>query len=147
MFARARPLMALAVVLILLLGLAGIHETQARPATAAAPAEEGVRLTQIATCDQLQDGQPLDVAVIFSTAAGRVLCYNRFENIPARTEIIHNWYHRDALSSRVRLMLNPPTWSTYSHIQLRPQDLGPWRVEVTDARGRLLGLVRFSVTE
>jgi hypothetical protein len=105
------------------------------------------RLTQIAVCEELRDSQPLDAAIVFSASTGRLICFNRFDNVALRTEIYHSWYHRDTLSSRVRLMLTPPAWSTYSTIQLRPQDLGPWRVEVTDADGRVLGLVRFSVTE
>jgi hypothetical protein len=41
----------------------------------------------------------------------------------------------------------PPRWITYSTIQTRASDIGPWRVEVTDEQGALLQILRFSIVE
>jgi hypothetical protein len=51
------------------------------------------------------------------------------------------------LSTKKKLFLKPPSWSTYSSIQLREADKGPWRVEVTDDKGKLFATLRFSVTD
>jgi hypothetical protein len=51
------------------------------------------------------------------------------------------------LSTQVRLRLHPPNWATFSTIQLREADKGPWRVEVTDQDGRIFTILRFSITD
>ncbi len=104
-------------------------------------------LVRAVICEGLKAGQPLGPAVIFSVRLGRIACLAEFEGVAERSEVFHTWYQRDSLSSRVRLALSPPRWSTFNSIQLQPEDIGPWRVEITDAKGRLLQILRFSVTE
>jgi len=38
-------------------------------------------------------------------------------------------------------------WSTYSQIQLRETDKGPWRVEISDQNGKVFDVLRFSITD
>jgi hypothetical protein len=45
------------------------------------------------------------------------------------------------------LTLKPPRWSTFSSIQLREADKGPWRVEIVDEKDRLHKTLRFSITD
>ena len=63
------------------------------------------------------------------------------------TATLHKWYRRGELITTKRLTLKPPRWSTYSSIQLREADKGPWRVEIWDDYNHLLDTLRFSVTE
>ncbi|OIP43322.1 MAG: hypothetical protein AUK25_01435 [Desulfobacteraceae bacterium CG2_30_51_40] len=95
----------------------------------------------------LKDGLLQNQAVAFSVGLGRVICYSSFDPVPQRSFIYHNWYYRDRLSTRTRLVLMPPRWNTYSYIQLREADKGPWRVEITTEEGRLLRVLRFSITD
>ena len=46
-----------------------------------------------------------------------------------------------------KLTLNPPKWSSFSSIQLRESDKGPWRVEINNENGDILKVLRFSITE
>jgi hypothetical protein len=104
-------------------------------------------ITSAVMCEDVQDRQPLNEGVVFSIGIGRVCCYTTFDDVPDKTYITHNWYNRDNLSTKIKLQLQPPRWTTYSAIQLRVSDKGPWRVEISDSEGRILQVLRFSVTE
>lgn len=104
-------------------------------------------LIQALICEDMKDGIPSNPAVAFSISAGKIYCYTLFDQIPEDTVVYHHWFFRDKPSARIRLTLKSPRWSTYSSIQLREADKGPWRVEISDAGGRVLKTLRFSVTD
>ena len=104
-------------------------------------------LVKAAMCEEVKKSTPKNQAVVFSMNLGRVFCYTSFDPVPEKTIIHHNWFYRDKLSSKINLVLNPPRYSTYSRIQLRENDKGPWRVEITDKRGNILDILRFSVVD
>ena len=104
-------------------------------------------LGQAVICEEIFANAPRNRTVIFSVAKEKVICYTTFDSVPEKTFIYHNWFHKDIPSSRLRLVLRPPSWSTYSSIQIRKTDIGPWRVEITDAKGQILRVLRFSITE
>jgi hypothetical protein len=104
-------------------------------------------LIDAAMGEGIKDGALQNQAVVFSVMLGRVICHSSFDPVPQRTFIYHNWYFRDRLSTKIRLVLMPPRWSTYSYIQLREADKGPWRVEITTEDGRILKVLRFSITD
>ena len=98
-------------------------------------------------CEEIFNNAPRNPTVIFSAAREKAVCYSAFDPVSQKTVIFHNWFHRDVPSAKIQLTLNPPRWSTYSSIQLRKTDIGPWRVEITDEKGQILGVLRFSVTD
>ena len=104
-------------------------------------------LGQAVMCEEVLHEEPRNQTVVFSVAKERAVCFTDFESVPEKTFIYHNWYHKDVPSSRIRLVLRPPRWSTYSDIKIRKTDIGPWRVEITDATGQVLRVLRFSITE
>ncbi len=104
-------------------------------------------LSEAAMGEGIREGALQNQAIAFSVSLGRVICYSAFDPVPQRTFIYHNWYYRDRLSTKTRLVLMPPRWNTYSYIQLREADKGPWRVEITTEDGRLLRVLRFSITD
>jgi hypothetical protein len=106
-----------------------------------------VTLVEAAMGEGIREGALQNQAVAFSVSLGRVICYSAFDPVPLRSFIYHNWYYRDRLSTKTRLVLMPPRWNTYSYIQLREADKGPWRVEITTEDGRLLKVLRFSITD
>lgn len=112
----------------------------------AASAEKPV-ISSAVLCEDVQERQPLYEGVVFSIGIGKIFCYTLFDPVPEKTFITHNWYNRDNLTTKIKLSLQPPRWTTYSAIQLRESDKGPWRVEITDSEGRILQVLRFSVTE
>jgi hypothetical protein len=106
-----------------------------------------LRLSEALMCEEIVSNAPQNPTVVFSASREKAVSFTVFDPVPQKTVIYHNWYHRDVPSARIRLELNPPRWSTYSSIQLRKTDIGPWRVEITDDKGKIFGVLRFSVTD
>lgn len=102
-------------------------------------------ITEAMMCEKVENLTPVRPAVLFPVALGQVYCYTSFDKVPAPTMIYHRWYHRDELSTQTRLRLYPPKWATYSVVQLRETDKGPWRVEISDQTGLVIGVLRFSI--
>jgi len=109
--------------------------------------DEKLTLVQAAMCEGIKEYSPYNGAVVFSRTIGKVSCFTSFDPVPEKMFIYQSWFHRDRLSTKIKLFLQPPRWSTFSSIQLREADKGPWRVEVTDQGGNLLHVLRFSITD
>ncbi len=116
---------------------------------AVAPEQQAQRptLVQAAICEKVENLNPVVQSVAFPVSAGQVCCFTSFDPVPQGTVIYHRWFHRDELSTQIRLRIYPPKWSTYSVIQLRETDKGPWRVEIADQNGAILEVLRFSITD
>lgn len=111
-----------------------------------APAPE-LTLTDAAICEEVRAYKPHNQTIAVSTSLGKAICYTSFDPVPEKTEIYHNWYRFDVMSTSIKLELQPPRWATYSTFQLREADKGPWRVEITDKDGIVLRILRFSITD
>jgi hypothetical protein len=108
----------------------------------------GMKMINAVMCEDVEDGRPLNEGVIFSSSIGKISCYTEFDHLTEKRTIYHCWYFKDNLSAKkMPLVLNPPHWSTYSQIQLRETDQGPWRVEIIDQDGKILQTLRFSITD
>ena len=136
--------------LLLVMGSGGAAFAQKdEPAQQQAPAETGQKLalTQAIMCERVENLVPIRDGLSFSVSAGQVCCYTSFEPVTQPTVIYHRWFRRDELSTQTRLRLYSPKWSTYSVIQLRETDKGPWRVEILDQNGHVFDVIRFSITD
>jgi hypothetical protein len=109
--------------------------------------KKGIALARAVMCESIRGYEPLHAAVVFSIDVGKISCFTSFDRISATTAALHKWYRRDELVTTKRLTLKPPSWSTYSSIQLREADKGPWHVEIYDDDNHLLDTLRFSVTD
>ena len=113
------------------------------------PPEKPAQLTlvQAVLCEDVKELEPKGESIVFSVKIGDVVCFTSFDPVPEKTEIYHNWFKRDQPDAKMKLVLKPPKWSTFSRIRIRNEDTGPWRVEITDEKGKILKILRFSVTE
>lgn len=107
----------------------------------------GLRLETAAMCEAIADFQPINPGLVFSVNVGKIICFNQFSGIESEISVLHKWYRRDQLVTTRILMLKTPRWATYSSIQLRESDRGPWRVDIVDADNRVLEVLRFSITD
>jgi hypothetical protein len=139
--------LALGVLGLLWFNWAGEAHAQTPPRGGAGSGASKLSLVQALVCEDVKDGIPSNPAIAFSISAGKIYCYTLFDQIAEDTFVYHHWFFRDKPSARIRLSIKHPRWSTYSSIQLREADKGPWRVEITDAGGRLIKNLRFSVTD
>lgn len=137
--------------LLILLCVDVFFSSQAIPqdngAFSAAAGPERLTLVLATMCEQIKENAPQNQAAVFSIGIGEVLCFSSFDPVPKETLIYHYWYHRDRYSTRVKLSLKPPRWSTFSSVHLREADKGPWHVEIRDEDGRVLRTLRFSITD
>ena len=104
-------------------------------------------LRRAVICEGVKEFAPEKQAVVFSVTTGKIFCYTYFDPVPEKSDIYHSWYHKDKLITNQKLSLKPPRWSSYSAIQLRESDKGPWRVTITDQANNSLGVLRFSITD
>ena len=116
-------------------------------ATESAESAQRPKLSSATMCERVDNLSPTRAGIVFSVANGQVCCYSSFDPVPQPTLIYHRWFHRDELSTQTRLRVYPPKWATYSVIQLRETDKGPWRVEITDQNGRVFNVLRFSIAD
>ena len=145
-----RPLLCCGLLLLACMvaasGSVNAEEGNAKPSATGAE-QKGLNLIQALVCEDVIEGIPQEPAIVFSISGGKVSFYTFFDPVPQKTFVTHHWYYRDEPSARIRLQLRPPRWATFSTIQLRETDKGPWRVEVTDEYGVPLKELRFSITD
>ncbi|EFK05494.1 conserved hypothetical protein [delta proteobacterium NaphS2] len=98
-------------------------------------------------CERIEDLAPFDETIVFSVALEKAICFTAFDPVPEKTVVYHHWFKRDQPDKKVKLTLKPPKWSSFSQTGIRNTDAGPWRVEIVDADGNILRILRFSVTE
>jgi hypothetical protein len=113
-----------------------------QPITQAVPT-----LAKAVMCEDIQEFKPKNASVVFSISRGKVFCYTFFDPVPEQTFIYHQWIHRNKLNTKRRLYLQTPRWSSFSSIQLRESDKGPWRVEILDQSEKVLTVLTFSITD
>ena len=95
-------------------------------------------LIQSVMCEAIKNFQPVNPAVVFSISQGEVFCFSKFDPVIEKTFIFHKWYKRDKLIFTMQLTLSPPKWSSFSRIQIRNADKGPWRVEIWNENNWIL---------
>lgn len=139
-----QPRIPIILVLFFIFQTVNITATAADHPVAEAPK---LRLVRGVVCEFIEDYEPRFVAAAFSINTGRVSCYTSFDNVNSVMAVEHRWFHREELVTTKRLTLKPPSWATYSSIQLREADKGPWRVEIWQVDGPLFKTIRFSVTD
>ena len=110
-------------------------------------AAKTVVLGKAVVCEAVKKSIPQGGAIAFSISLGRVYCFTEFPVVPQKMHIYHNWYHRDKKRAGVKLLLKPERWSTFSYVTFKKQDLGPWRIDITDQQGKVLRTLRFSIID
>lgn len=126
---------------------AQVAEQAGPQATEASDTAPRAKLGNATMCERVDNLTPTRAGLVFSVSAGQVCCFTSFDPVPQPSLIYHRWFHRDELSTQTRLRIYPPKWATYSVIQLRETDKGPWRVEITDQNGRVFNVLRFSIVD
>ncbi len=111
------------------------------------PSNVKMVMRQSVMCESIVNFQPVNPAVAFSISQGEVFCFSDFNPVNKETVIYHKWYKKDKLIFTMKLTLFPPKWSSFSRIQIRAADKGPWRVEIRDVDDVLLKSLRFSMVD
>jgi len=143
-------LFVLVVTLSSLLVFNAMAQETANPSAQSSPSDQSPQklvMGKAVMCEKVENLKPVRTAIAFPSSLGQLCCFTFFESVAEPTSVYHKWYHNGQLSTQIRLRLYPPKWTTYSVIQLRETDKGPWYVEITDINGRVLNVLRFSITD
>lgn len=106
-----------------------------------------INMVQAVMCESIENFRPVNPGVVFSISLGEVFCFSNFDPVLEKTHVLHKWYKKDKLIFTMRLILSPPKWASFSRIQIRDADKGPWRVEIHSADNKLLQTLRFSMAD
>ncbi|WP_462268980.1 DUF2914 domain-containing protein [Desulfobacter sp.] len=117
------------------------------PAGAGLADQPRMILANAVVCEGISNFRPVNPAVVFSVSQGEVFCFSEFDPVYEKTAIFHNWYKKDKLIFSMRLVLSVPKWSSFSRVQMRDADRGPWRVEIRDQENNILKTLRFSMSD
>ena len=100
-------------------------------------------------CEGVQNYAPVNPSIVFSidSGSGKISCFTAFDPVPENMFIYHTWYHQDRMVTQKKLSLKSPKWDTFSSIELREMDKGPWFVEISDLQGNIFKTLRFSITD
>lgn len=106
-----------------------------------------MKMVQAVMCESIDNFKPVNPGVVFSISSGEIFCFSEFDPVFEKTHVLHQWYKKDKLIFTMRLTLSPPKWASFSRIQIRDADKGPWRVEIHDTDGTILQTLRFSMAD
>ena len=129
------PILAAMALVVVVLALAG---------TAAAA---DLTVESAVVCENVVDREPVNAAATFPVSVGRLYCFTKIVGAQEPTEIAHVWYWGDVERARVTLNVKAANWRTYSSKVIQEHEIGPWRVDIVDAAGTVLGSVRFEMTQ
>jgi hypothetical protein len=109
--------------------------------------EKELTIKEAAICEEIKEETTINCGVVFSRNLGKIYCFTLFDPVPEEMPILHKWFQRDRLMATIKLILKPPRWKTFSRMSIKGREQGPWRVEITDPKGHVLKILRFSVTD
>jgi hypothetical protein len=105
----------------------------------------GLTVEQTVICKNVVNRVPVDAGNSFATSNDKIFCFTKIVGANHPTEITHVWYSDGTERDRVTLSVGGSPWRTFSSKRLRPNDVGPWHVDVLDAGGNMLDRVAFDV--
>ena len=112
----------------------------------ARPLERMVVLSSLA-CKKVKNNQPLYPGKRFPTDVGRVYCHSLLDNNSGKhNDIYHIWYMNGNLKAKVRIRVRDgKEIPAFSDREIKNNDKGIWKVEITDSDKKILDTVIFEV--
>ncbi len=112
-------------------------------ASAFAVAAEEPPSATVVVCTSIQDNSCAGAAAKFPASIGKLWGFSQVSNVPDK--IIHVWFHGDKELGRVELPVKAAHWRTWSDITVSKDLVGPCRLEVRDAAGKVLASYSFTI--
>lgn len=111
------------------------------------PFVEKLVVIQTMACKKVKNNQPLYPGRRFPTDIGRVYCHTLFNNNSGKhSDIYHIWYMNGSLKAKVRIRVRDgKEIPAFSHREIKNNDKGTWKVEITDSDKKILDTVIFEV--
>tara|TARA_A100001011_G_scaffold305455_1_gene320066 strand:+ start:210 stop:1475 length:1266 start_codon:yes stop_codon:yes gene_type:complete len=113
----------------------------------AMPFVEKMVVLESLACKKVKNNQPLYPGRRFPTDVGRVYCHTLLNNNSGKnSDIYHIWYMNGSLKAKVRIRVRGgKEIPAFSHREIKSNDKGTWKVEITDSDKKILDTVIFEV--
>ena len=113
----------------------------------AMPFVEKMVVLESLACKKVKNNQPLYPGRRFPTDVGRVHCHTLLNNNSGKNrDIYHIWYMNGNLKAKVRIRVRDgKEIPAFSHREIKSNDKGTWKVEITDSDKKILDTVIFEV--
>ena len=111
------------------------------------PFVEKMVVLESLACKKVKNNQPLYPGRRFPTDVGRVHCHTLLNNNSGKnSDIYHIWYMNGNLKAKVRIRVRDgKEIPAFSHREIKSNDKGTWKVEITDSDKKILDTVIFEV--
>jgi transcriptional regulator with XRE-family HTH domain len=109
--------------------------------------EKNIEVLKAAVCTDVKDRKPSGKNDSFQWSMDRVYIWNLIKCESHLSSIRHIYYFKGQKVSDIVLDIRSPLWRTWSYKALLDKRfVGPWRVDITSADGKLLQRVHFEVS-
>ena len=111
------------------------------------PFVEKMVVLESLACKKVKNNQPLYPGRRFPTDVGRVHCHTLLDNNSGKnSDIYHIWYMNGNLKAKVRIRVRGgKEIPAFSHREIKSNDKGTWKVEITVSDKKILDTVIFEV--
>ena len=109
--------------------------------------EKNIEVLKTAVCTDVKDRVPCGEDDSFQWSMDRIYIWNLIKSESRLSSIRHIYYFKGKKVSDIVLDIRSPLWRTWSYKGLSDKRfIGPWRVDITSADGKLLQRVHFQVS-
>ena len=109
--------------------------------------EKNIEVLTAAVCSDVKDRKPSGENDSFQWSMDRIYIWNLIKCESHLSSIRHIYYFKGQKVSDIVLDIRSPLWRTWSYKALLDKRfIGPWRVDITSADGKLLQRVHFEVS-
>jgi hypothetical protein len=117
------------------------------PTEPARPQPAGhIKVIEATACTGIADRTPQGTAESFKWTTDRVYIWSLVESANHPTAVHHIYFFKGQKVSDVELKIRSSHWRTWSYKTLLDKRfIGPWRVDITSAEGKLLQRINFDV--
>jgi transcriptional regulator with XRE-family HTH domain len=116
------------------------------PTPEALPGDLNLEVIKATVGSDVKDRMPAGVSNYFSWSTNRVYVWSLIQCKNPPSSIRHIYYFQGEKLSDVHLNVQSPRWRTWSYIPLsNKRYIGPWRIDITSAEGKVLRSLNFEV--
>lgn len=109
--------------------------------------EEVVTVIEATACGSVQNRNPADAGNSFRWSSEKIYIWSMIKCQNPPSSIRHIYYFKDQRVDEILLQIKSSRWRTWSYKTLLDKRyIGPWRVDIISADGKLLETIRFEVS-
>ena len=104
-----------------------------------------LKIEKAVICKGVDQRVPLGIGNVFSSDTGELFCFTKVTGAAQNTMVTHKWFLNGDLKSSVDLPVESISWRTWSTLQIEPDDVGDWMVEIVSEEGAVLTSILFFI--